>query len=97
MLKDAREKADKTIADIDPKKLPMPIRHGIAPALKAKGTTTFWGTEDNQPGEEDMPEQIRRMMGECDEKEIHALIRDEMQSLPIEITAREYIQYKLDE
>ena len=36
-------------------------------------------------------------MGSCKPKDIHDLIRDEMQGLPIEITAREYIQYKVDE
>ena len=45
-LKAAREEVDRDIADLDPKKLPMPVRHGIAPAMAAKGTTTFWGTDE---------------------------------------------------
>ena len=39
-LKEERNEADKDLANIDPEKLPLPIRHGIAPAMKAKGTTT---------------------------------------------------------
>jgi len=45
-LKEALEKANEILARIDPTKLPMPIRHGIAPALKAKGTTTYWGRKN---------------------------------------------------
>jgi len=65
--------------------------------MKAKGTTTYWGTEEAKPGEEDMPEQTKMMMGCCKPCETHDLVREEMMKLPIKITAREYIQYKVDE
>lgn len=45
-LAKAREEADNELAALDPEILPMPVRHGIAPAMTAKGCTTFWGTED---------------------------------------------------
>ena len=88
-----REKNDKTLASINAELLPMPVRRGIAPALKAKGTTAFWGTEDDPT----TPDDQRKMFGCCKEKEINQLIREEMQKLPTEIIAREYIQYKVDE
>ena len=65
--------------------------------MRAKGTATFWGTEEPEPGEEDIPEQLKQFTGSCNQKGIHELIRDEMQALRNEITAREYIQYKDDE
>ena len=92
-LKCEREKIDKTLAGLDPELLPLPVRHGIAPALKAKGSTAFWGKEEDP----NIPEDQRKLIGCCNEKEINSLIREEMQKIPIEVTAREYIQYKVDE
>ena len=92
-LNNERDKIDTTLADLDPELLPMPVRHGIAPALKAKGATTYWGSEEDP----NIPDDQRKLFGCCMEKEINESIRDEMQKLTIEITAREYIQYKDDE
>ena len=96
-LKEERNEADKDLANIDPEKLPMPIRHGIAPAMGAKGATTFWGTSEDNMGEDQITEEQMRMMGGCMENELEETIREEMQRFPIDITAREYIQFKADE
>ena len=42
-------------------------------------------------------EQIFKLLGGCRANEISAEIKEEMQKLPINITAREYVQYKVDE
>ena len=82
---------------MDPEKLPMPIRHGIALAMKAKGSTTFWGTSTEDIVTSQTTEEQLMMMGGCRPCNIKEAIREEMQSLPIEITAREYVQYKVVE
>ena len=94
-LTDARREAGNEIAELDPEILPMPIRHGIAPAMKAKGTTTFWGTEMEE--ESKYTKHIFKLLGGCRPNEISAEIKEEMQKLPINITAREYVQYNVDE
>ena len=87
--------ADKDIAEHDPECLPMPVRHGIAPAMKANGTTTYWGTEVEE--ENKYTEKTFRFLGGCKENEIKAEIREEMQKLQTYIIAREYVQYKVGE
>ena len=93
-LAKAREEADKELAELDPKILPMPVRHGIAPAMTAKGSTTFWGTDEQE--ENTYNEKVFRMLGGCRPNEIKFEIKEEMQRLPIQITAREYVQHKVD-
>ena len=63
--------------------------------MAAKGTTTFWGTEEEE--ENKYTEKKMRLLGACMAKEINDDIREEMQKMPIFITAREYIQHKVDE
>ena len=39
-----RKEIDRHPAEINPDDLPKPIRHGIAPAMKANPYKTFWGS-----------------------------------------------------
>ena len=80
-----RREADSILASIDCKLLPAPVRHGIAPALKATMPGTFWGTTG-----EELPEEARLRCG-CDErdgKHLPAAFKD----ICKQITARECMQ-----
>ena len=54
-LEKKRKEADSILAAINCKLLPAPVRHGIAPALKAAMPGTFWGTTGDE-----LPEEARQ-------------------------------------
>ena len=44
-LRPKRIEIDAQLAKLDPDDLPNPVRHGIAPAMKANPYRTFWGSK----------------------------------------------------
>ena len=83
---DARRKeADSILASINSEQLPVAVRHGIAPAMKATMPGTFWGTSG-----EELPPEARKKCG-CDERDGKHL-PETFKDMPETLTARECMQ-----
>ena len=83
---DARRKeADSILASINSEQLPVAVRHGIAPAMKATMPGTFWGTSG-----EELPPEARKKCG-CDERDGKHL-PETFKDMPQTLTARECMQ-----
>ena len=81
-LDERRKEVDSILAGINCDHLPVPIRHGIAPALKATIPGTFWGTTGKE-----FPAEARLRCG-CDERDSKHL-PDTFKDMPSQLTARE--------
>ena len=105
-LHEERIKADPEIAGIPPEVFPIPIRHGIAPAMAADVRLPFWGTWYKGDGNliEDPGSKLnfrQKMFCGCsDEYQTNREMRNVLSKMDEQIekgtrriTAREYVQH----
>ena len=94
-LKEEREEADKELAEIDPRALPMSVKCGIAPAMRASTNASFWGKH----GQQHMS-QKKKLCGDRGLKKAHCNIAKAVHQLNEEgqeCTAREVMQSMLEQ
>jgi hypothetical protein len=87
-LEGIRKEADPEIANLDPEALPAALKQGIAPAMTADITKTFWGKEPSSKDDAD----TKALCGCKPEREVSTAMRKIINVCDARITAREVMQ-----
>lgn len=89
-LKQAREEADKDMAKIDPERLPVAVKIGIPPVLKADPRRLVWGGSELNTGEDE----TKKFCGCQDEAKLYQHLAKITKDIDERYVAREWMQGK---